>query len=208
MFSDDVMALTSGLQAIGNPIQAAEAVQEGAAPADAIEDAAATDQETAATQDDPEAIEGSGGGVEPPSGFFSFPSFPSFFTRGIFGGGSRSARQYIDGIEEHGNYNAYDDDQPTYSASRQSRQFFSECTDRITLPCIVEDFIGAGMGNVPSCLPIHCGDTLCDYGVIPCKIESTVKPFGLGIHFGEGEEKGSPEDNIGACLKYNQMSCT
>lgn len=196
MLSGDAIAS----EAISNPIQAA--------PADAIEDAAATDQETAATQDDPEAIEGSGGGVEPPSGFFSFPTFPSFFTRGLFSGGSRSARQYIEGIDEDDNYNDDDNDQPTYSEDRQGRQFFSECTDRITLPCIVEDFIAAGMGNVPSCLPIHCGDTLCDYGVTPCKIESTVKPFGLGIHFGEGEEKGSPEDNIGACLKFNQVSCT
>lgn len=196
------MAIAS--EAIENPVEAA--------PVEGIEDAAATDQETAATQDDPEAIEGSGGGVEPPSGFFSFPSFPSFFTRGLFGGGSRSGRQYIEGIDDD-NYNEDDDDDndndlPIYSASRQGRQFFSQCTDRITLPCVVEDFIAAGMGNVPSCLPIHCGDTLCDYGVIPCKIESTVKPFGLGIHFGEGEEKGSPEDNIGACLKFNQVSCT
>lgn len=203
------MAIGSDLQAIENPIQAAESIQEGAAPAEAIEDAATADQETAATQDDPEAFEGSGGGVEPPSGFFSFPSFPSFFTRGFFGGGSRSSRQYIDEqyIDEHNSHNDDANVQATYLA-RQSRQFFSECTDRITLPCIVEDFIAAGMGNVPSCLPIHCGDTLCDYGVTPCKIESTVKPFGLGIHFGKGEEKGSPEDNIGACLKFNQVSCT
>lgn len=125
---------------IGNPIQAAEGIEDVAAPAEAIEGADATDQETAATQDDPEAIEGSGGGVEPPSGFFSFPSFPSFFTRGLFGGGTRSARQYINGIDEHDNFNddEIDNDQSMYPVSRQGRQFFSECTDRITLPCVVE----------------------------------------------------------------------
>lgn len=88
--------------------------------------------------------------------------------------------------------------------------FGSECTDRITLPCVVEDFIAAGMGNVPTCLPIHCGDSLCAAGVLPCRIESTVTPFGIGVHFGKvgaDEEKGSPEDNIGACMRYNQQAC-
>lgn len=86
----------------------------------------------------------------------------------------------------------------------------SECTDRITLPCVVEDFIAAGMGNVPACLPIHCGQSLCGEGVLPCRIESTVTPFGIGVHFGDvgaEEVKGSPEDNIGACLRYNQVNC-
>lgn len=75
---------------------------------------------------------------------------------------------------------------------------------------MVEDFIAAGMGNVPTCLPIHCGSTLCAAGVFPCRIESTVKPFGIGVHFGEvgaEEEKGSPEENIGACLRFAQVNC-
>lgn len=95
------------------------------------------------------------------------------------------------------------------SSRRKSRQFYSTCTDRITTPCIVEDFIAAGMGNVPDCTPVHCGNSLCSNGLeTGCRIESTVTPFGIGVHFGDGVDKGSPEDNIGACLKYNQMNCT
>lgn len=200
------------------------------APADAVQDAVAADQETAAATQQDEAtsadeVEGSGGGdipaiLPPPaSGFFSlptFPSFSSFFTRGFFGGGAappvagaavrRRARFDAAAFyEQRSNYD--DDDDDARESFREGRQYFSECTDRITLPCVVEDFIAAGMGNVPNCLPIHCGDSLCDYGVAACKIESTVKPFGIGVHFGQGEEKGSPEENIGACLKYNQVSC-
>lgn len=94
------------------------------------------------------------------------------------------------------------------SSRRQSRQYYSTCTDRITTPCIVEDFIAAGMGNVPDCTPVHCGNSLCANGLeTACRIESTVTPFGIGVHFGDGVDKGSPEDNIGACLKYNQLTC-
>lgn len=63
------------------------------------------------------------------------------------------------------------------------------------------------MGNVPDCTPIHCGNSLCAPGVLPCRVESTVTPFGLGIRFGDGLDKGSPEDNIGACLRFNQVNC-
>lgn len=95
------------------------------------------------------------------------------------------------------------------STQRQSRQYYSTCTDRITTPCVVEDFIAAGMGNVPDCTPVHCGNSLCSNGLeTACRIESTVTPFGIGVHFGAGIDKGSPEDNIGACLKYNQLTCS
>lgn len=93
-----------------------------------------------------------------------------------------------------------------FGNNRKARQFITTCTDRITMPCVVEDFIAAGIGNVPDCIPIHCGDTLCANGQIPCRIESTVKPFGIGVHFGPGVIK-DPEDNIGACLRYTQMIC-
>lgn len=96
---------------------------------------------------------------------------------------------------------------PSHQAKRSARQFFSTCNDRITMPCIVEDFISAGIGSVPSCLPIHCGSSLCPGGNSPCRVESTVTPFGLGIHFGDGTFKGSPEDNIGACIRFNQLKC-
>lgn len=92
---------------------------------------------------------------------------------------------------------------------RQSRQFFSTCTDRITMPCIIEDFIGTGYGPLPGCEPVHCGAQFCSSGVWPCRIESTVTPFYIGVHFGDGSAagKGSAEDNIGACLRYSQVRC-
>lgn len=91
--------------------------------------------------------------------------------------------------------------------SPQPRQFFTSCRDRVTMPCIVEDFIGAGLGPLPGCEPVHCGSQFCSSGVWPCRIESTVTPFYLGIHFGEGTNKGSPEENIGACLRFQQVQC-
>lgn len=96
---------------------------------------------------------------------------------------------------------------PTHQSRRTGRQFYSSCSDRITMPCIIEDFISAGMGSVPTCSPVHCGSSLCPGGNLPCRVESTVTPFGLGIHFGDGTFKGSPEDNIGACIRYNQLAC-
>lgn len=133
-------------------------------------------------QDETQNDEGSGGDDGFFGGFPSF-SFPSFFRSFSTGGGV-------------GGY-------------RQGRQLYSPCVDRITLPCIVEDFIGAGMGDVPSCIPIHCGNSLCHSGVSSCKIETSVTPFYLGVHFGDGKRnKGSPEDNIGACLRYKQLPCS
>uniref|UniRef100_A0A1I8PE50 CUB domain-containing protein n=1 Tax=Stomoxys calcitrans TaxID=35570 RepID=A0A1I8PE50_STOCA len=92
-------------------------------------------------------------------------------------------------------------------SDREKRQFFSSCRDRITMPCIVEDFIGTGLGPLPGCEPVHCGMQFCSNGMWPCRIESTVTPFYVGIHFGDGNGKGSAEDNIGACLRYQQMQC-
>lgn len=94
-------------------------------------------------------------------------------------------------------------------SGRKGRQIYSTCYDRITMPCIMEDFIAAGMGNVPSCVPVHCGNSLCFNGASPCRVETSVTPFQVGIHFGDGSgNKGSPEDNIGACLRYRQLPCT
>lgn len=75
------------------------------------------------------------------------------------------------------------------------------------MPCIIEDFIGTGLGPLPGCEPVHCGMQFCSSGTWPCRIESTVTPFYVGIHFGDGTGKGSPEDNIGACLRYQQVQC-
>ncbi|KAH8263400.1 hypothetical protein KR044_008254, partial [Drosophila immigrans] len=92
---------------------------------------------------------------------------------------------------------------------RQARQFFSTCADRITMPCIIEDFIGTGLGPLPGCEPVHCGSQFCSSGAWPCRIESTVTPFYIGVHFGQGDApgKGSAEENIGACLRYAQVQC-
>ncbi|XP_053673742.1 uncharacterized protein LOC128724002 [Anopheles nili] len=158
--------------------------------------AAETDPEEVAA-DDPEAVaddEGSGGGT---GGFFD-GFFPSFFSRSIF--------------DEDGDENDRKDGRRRGRSGRlqgwQSRQFEGiNCLDRITLPCIVEDFIGVGMGDLPTCRPVHCGNSLCPPGVSPCRVETSVTPFRLGIHFGEGIDRGSPEDNIGACIRYNQIPC-
>uniref|UniRef100_A0A1A9WXL2 CUB domain-containing protein n=1 Tax=Glossina brevipalpis TaxID=37001 RepID=A0A1A9WXL2_9MUSC len=90
---------------------------------------------------------------------------------------------------------------------RRKRQFYSNCRDRLTMPCIIEDFIESGLGPLPGCEPVHCGAQFCSSGIWPCRIESTVTPFYVGIHFGDGTGKGSAEDNIGACLRFQQVQC-
>ncbi|CAO1398901.1 unnamed protein product [Diamesa serratosioi] len=158
------------------------AADDPAADDPASDDPAADDDPV----DDPAADEGSGGGG---GGFFDgFPSFsfPSFFSR-------RSSRTF-----KHFKH-----------LPSSSRQIYSPCKDRITLPCIVEDFIGAGMGDIPTCIPVHCGNSLCQRGGSSCHLETSVTPFAIGVHFGDGrEDKGSPEDNIGACLRYKQIDCS
>lgn len=94
------------------------------------------------------------------------------------------------------------------SLRRNARQLYHYCNDRITLPCVIEDFIGTGASKLSSCLPIHCGNSLCLPGQSsPCRVETSVTPFALGFHFGEGRHKGSAEDNIGACLRFSQQPC-
>lgn len=77
------------------------------------------------------------------------------------------------------------------------------------MPCVVEDFLSAEGGQAaPLCEPVHCGLSLCNAAMSPCRLESSVTPFGIGVHFGPGEpSKGSPEDNLGACLRYSQVPC-
>lgn len=199
----DGMPLDPANPADGSPLaddpgaaadQVPAAADEGANPAETAADTPeAADQPQA---DDPQADdgtqaddaeEGSGGGGDGFFGFPSFPSlpaFPSFFSRSESWFG-RNARNL-----------------------RRSRQLYSPCQDRITLPCVVEDFIGAGMGNIPACIPVHCGNSMCQSGISSCKVETSITPFALGVHFGNGTNKGSPEDNIGACIRYNQAPCS
>lgn len=141
------------------------------------------DQQADETQNDEETQDDEGSGGDTGGFFGGFPtfSFPTFF---------RSFSSNFEG-RDLGRDNF-----------RQGRQISSPCVDRITLPCIVEDFIGAGMGDIPSCIPIHCGNSFS-------KLETAVTPFYLGVHFGDGKKnKGSAEDNIGACLRYKQLACS
>lgn len=94
--------------------------------------------------------------------------------------------------------------------NRSPKQYFATCNDRITLPCIVEDFIAVGGGSVPTCTPVHCGNSFgCPPGATTghCRIESTVTPFAIRVEFGDGTFKGNAEENIGACLRFKQQNC-
>uniref|UniRef100_A0A336MSC2 CSON000532 protein n=1 Tax=Culicoides sonorensis TaxID=179676 RepID=A0A336MSC2_CULSO len=162
-------------------------LQSAASDTQAIEQANPADN---LISNDENTIEGSGDdGVDTGGIFSDFPGFSTF--RDIFFS-FRSMRS-----------NKYH----KMKTIADARQLYSTCTDRITMPCIIEDFIGVGMGEVPSCVPVHCGLSLCPPGISPCRLESSVTPFRLGIRFGSGARKGSPEDNIGACLRYFQMPC-
>lgn len=170
--------------AANNPAANNPAADNPAANNPAADDSLADEpQQDPVQQDETQQDEGSGGG-----GFFGgFPSFPSLPSLPSF-----SFPSFF----------------RTFS-SRQSRQLYSTCTDRITMPCIVEDFIETGLGDIPTCLPVHCGNSLCRAGVASCKLETSVTPFHIGVHFGDGKtNKGSPEDNIGACLRYKQLPCS
>ncbi|XP_047106141.1 uncharacterized protein LOC124775354 [Schistocerca piceifrons] len=86
-----------------------------------------------------------------------------------------------------------------------------ECDDRIVMPCDSEDFImpkqnGGGMGGV--CDLLHCGSSFCSPGEVPCRVESSTTPFNIRVQFGPGKENESPDDNIGMCLRYEQLPCT
>lgn len=83
-----------------------------------------------------------------------------------------------------------------------------DCNDRIVMPCDNEDFImpkqggGAGM-----CDLLHCGTSFCSPGEPVCRIESSVTPFHVGVQFGAATQDESPEDNLGMCLRYEQLPC-
>jgi len=151
-------------------------------------------------------VEGSGGEVEDDDddgGFLFFRSRPTTEEPGVSRRPRPSGGFDIMGIIR----NALD--LPLKWRRRQARQFFSTCSDRITMPCIIEDFIGTGLGPLPGCEPVHCGAQFCSSGVWPCRIESTVTPFYIGVHFGNGmgAGKANAEDNVGACLRFSQVQC-
>ncbi|XP_066139864.1 uncharacterized protein [Euwallacea fornicatus] len=83
------------------------------------------------------------------------------------------------------------------------------CNDKIVLPCDSDDLLMPGfLGLAPgSCSLEHCGPSLCPSGTSPCRIESSVQPFNIGVHFGPSATDTSPEDNLGMCLSYEQIPC-
>ncbi|XP_052755179.1 uncharacterized protein LOC113515863, partial [Galleria mellonella] len=83
------------------------------------------------------------------------------------------------------------------------------CQDRITIQCEDEYFVSSSLYSMPGvCDPHHCGDSFCP-GIQfeHCRVETSVKPFKVSVHFGPPSRKSNPEDNIGACLKYTQLPC-
>lgn len=191
------------------------------------DDAAEEVPEQDVQADEPELDDGSGGGgLAAPiatgggGGFFS--RFTSFFSRTIpsfnfnffddeaeidrsFG---RKRRMKRDMVGKGKNKRNRKQPKRRKTRSRNARQLYHYCNDRVTLPCVIEDFIGTGASRLSSCLPIHCGNSLCLPGeTAQCRMETSVTPFALGFHFGEGRYKGSAEDNIGACLRYFQLPC-
>jgi hypothetical protein len=170
-----------------NPADGSTILNENEQPInDTSETAENSDDQVVDETDSEQVVDEEGSGDDEGENFLGFPSFPfpTFF------------RSFSDSIV--GGY-------------RKSRQLYSPCIDRITLPCIVEDFIGAGMGDAPSaCVPVLCGNSLCQSGSgSACKIETSVTPFYVGVRFGDGKQnKGSPEDNLGACLRYKQLPCS
>lgn len=209
---------TTAMTTAAPPVRSSTA----AAPEAAAEiSTAATTASTAAAADDPatsaappanDDAEGSGGAED--EGFFNFFGSAATTAAPRPGGVSRRPRPVRGGFDLLGFLRSAFDLRVRRHRSqqrrRQGRQFFSTCTDRITMPCIIEDFIGTGLGPLPGCEPVHCGSQFCSSGIWPCRIESTVTPFYLGVHFGDGGAgagKGSAEDNIGACLRYSQVQC-
>ncbi|KAJ9599458.1 hypothetical protein L9F63_010073 [Diploptera punctata] len=84
-----------------------------------------------------------------------------------------------------------------------------ECDDKIVMPCDSEEFIMPGDGGGPGvCDLFHCGSSFCTQGETPCRIESSTTPFNIRIQFGPGTKDESPEDNIGMCLRYEQLPCS
>ena len=51
----------------------------------------------------------------------------------------------------------------------------------------------------------NCSNTNC--GLIKIVLGS-VRPFNIRVQFGPGTREESPEDNLGMCLKYQQLPCT
>ncbi|XP_065219957.1 uncharacterized protein LOC135845378 isoform X2 [Planococcus citri] len=89
----------------------------------------------------------------------------------------------------------------------QNLNLFKECSDRVLMPCDSEEFITPG-GGPAVCDLLHCGNSFCSSSEQkPCRIESSTTPFHIRVQFGPGLREESPEDNLGMCLKYEQLPC-
>ncbi|XP_052743372.1 uncharacterized protein LOC112053078 isoform X2 [Bicyclus anynana] len=82
------------------------------------------------------------------------------------------------------------------------------CTDRVTIPCENEYFVSSQLFGPGVCDPHHCGNTFCP-GVRPqdCRVDTSISPFAVSVHFGPPTLKQNPEENIGMCLRYTQVPC-
>ncbi|KAB0793699.1 hypothetical protein PPYR_13319 [Photinus pyralis] len=81
------------------------------------------------------------------------------------------------------------------------------CNDRITMPCDSEDLLMEGDIAPGFCNLGFCGSSFCPNGEKTCRIESTVTPFTVGVQFGSTARQESPDENLGMCLKYEQLAC-
>ncbi|CAK1555509.1 unnamed protein product [Leptosia nina] len=82
-----------------------------------------------------------------------------------------------------------------------------KCTDRVTISCENEYFVTGSVYTPGVCDPHHCGNSFCPGGSQDCHVESSISPFAISMHFGPPTVKENPEDNIGMCLRYNQIPC-
>lgn len=57
------------------------------------------------------------------------------------------------------------------------------------------------------CDLVHCGSSFCPMGESPCRIETSVIPFLIKVHFGPAAREAAPDDNLGMCLRYEQIPC-
>ncbi|XP_060804997.1 uncharacterized protein LOC106137780 [Amyelois transitella] len=95
-----------------------------------------------------------------------------------------------------------------YGAGLGGRYGRQRCRDRITIPCENEYFVSSPSFVPGVCDPHHCGDSFCP-GVSfdQCRVETSITPFAVSVHFGQATPKRNPEENIGACIRYSQLPC-
>ncbi|XP_013179822.1 PREDICTED: uncharacterized protein LOC106126626 [Papilio xuthus] len=81
------------------------------------------------------------------------------------------------------------------------------CADRVTIPCESEYFVASSVMSPGVCDPHHCGSSFCAAGRSDCRVDSSISPFTVSVHFGPPTHKRDPDENIGACLRYSQLPC-